>query len=154
TPRSRPSLRSSRPFARRSPMVRSLPLFLALAATAGAHAADKPTRIPDAALKTASELRDRALKDGEAWNFVEGLTTEIGPRLAASENDAKAREWVIARFKALGFDKVWTEPVTYPKWVRRGERAEITAPYAHTLSLLALGDSPGTPAGGITAEVV
>ena len=134
-------------------MVRTLSLALALVAVA-AHAADKPTRIPEAALKTASELRERALKDDAAWAFVEGLTTEIGPRLAASDNDAKAREWVAARFKALGFDKVWTEPVTYPKWVRRGEHAEITAPFAHALSLLALGNSPGTPAGGISAEVV
>ena len=135
-------------------MVRTLSLVIALLAAAGAQAADKPTRIPDAALKTASELRESALKDQAAWDFVEGLTTEIGPRLAASDNDAKAREWVAARFKALGFDKVWTEPVTYPKWVRRGERAEITAPFAHTLTLLALGNSPGTPAGGISAEVV
>jgi hypothetical protein len=135
-------------------MVRTLSLALALAAAVTAQAADKPTRIPDAALKTANTLRDSALKDQAAWDFVEGLTTEIGPRLAAGNNDAKAREWVIARFKALGFDKVWTEPVTYPKWVRRGEHAEITAPYPHTLALLALGDSPGTPAGGISAEVV
>ena len=134
-------------------MVRTLSLALALVAVA-AHAADKPTRIPEAALKTASELRERALKDDAAWAFVEGLTTEIGPRLAASDNDAKAREWVAARFKALGFDKVWTEPVTYPKWVRRGEHAEITAPFAHAVSVLALGNSPGTPAGGISAEVV
>jgi Zn-dependent M28 family amino/carboxypeptidase len=38
--------------------------------------------------------------------------------------------------------------------VRRGEHAKITAPYPHTLALLALGNSPGTPAGGISAEVV
>jgi Zn-dependent M28 family amino/carboxypeptidase len=135
-------------------MVRTLSLAFALAAAVTAQAADKPTRVPDAALKTASELRERALKDQAAWDFVEGLTTEVGPRLAASDNDAKAREWVAARFKALGFDKVWTEPVAYPKWVRRGEHAEITAPYAHTLALLALGNSPATPAGGISAEVV
>lgn len=135
-------------------MVRTLSLVLALAAAVGAQAADKPTRIPDAALKTANGLRESALKDQAAWDFVEGLTTEIGPRLAASDNDAKAREWVIARFKALGFDKVWTEPVTYPKWVRRSEHAEITAPFPHTLALLALGNSPATPAGGISAAVV
>ncbi|HEY6895540.1 MAG TPA: M20/M25/M40 family metallo-hydrolase [Rhodanobacteraceae bacterium] len=135
-------------------MVRTLSLVLALAAAVGAQAADRPTRIPDAAQKTASELRERALKDTAAWDFVEGLTTEIGPRLAASDNDAKAREWVAARFKALGFDKVWTEPVTYPKWVRRSEHAEITAPFPHALALSALGNSPATPGGGISAEVV
>ncbi len=108
-------------------MIRTLSLTLALAAAATAQAADRPTRIPDAALKIADGLRERALADDTAWNFTEGLTTEIGPRLAASDNDAKAREWVAAKFKALGFDKVWTEPVTYPKWVRRSEHASIDA---------------------------
>jgi len=136
-------------------MRRPLPLLLAgLVTVASAQAADKPTRIPDAALTTATSLRERALADDTAWYFVEGLTTEVGQRLAGSENDAKGREWVIAKFKALGFDKVWTEPVTYPKWVRRGEHAEITAPFAHPLAVLALGYSAGTPAGGISAEVV
>jgi len=135
-------------------MVRTLSLAFALVATVAAQAADKPTRIPDAALKTAEGLRERALSDNTAWDFTEGLTTEIGPRLAAGDNDAKAREWVVAKFKSLGFDKVWTEPVKYPKWVRRSEHAQITAPYPHTLAILALGYSPATPSGGISAEVV
>ncbi len=134
-------------------MIRMLPLGFALAATVS-QAAETPTRIPDAALRTAATLRERALADDTAWNFVEGLTTEIGPRLAAGDNDARARDWVIARFKALGFDKVWTEPVTYPKWVRRAEHAALIAPFAQPLAVLALGNSPGTPGGGIRAEVV
>ena len=136
-------------------MLRKLPLLLAAALTASTvQAQDAPTRIPESAIATAAQLRERALKDDTAWDFVEGLTTEVGQRMAGSENDAKAREWVIARFKALGFDKVWTEPVTYPKWVRRSEHARMTAPYAQPLAVTALGNSPGTPAGGITAEVV
>lgn len=119
-----------------------------------AHAANAPTTIPDAALTTSAQLRDAALHDDTAWKFTEGLTTEIGERLAASANDLKAREWVVAKFKALGFDKVWTEPVTYPKWVRRSEHGEIVAPYPHALVLTALGYSPGTPAGGLSAEVI
>jgi hypothetical protein len=49
---------------------------------------------------------------------------------------------------------VWTEPVTYPKWVRRGESAELVAPYPQKLAVLALGFSPGTPKGGLTADVI
>lgn len=136
-------------------MPRTLPLLLAgLVTVASAQAAEKPTRIPETALTTAAQLRERALADDTAWDFTEGLTTEVGERLAGGENDAKAREWVIAKFKALGFDKVWSEPVTFPKWVRRSEHAQMTAPFAHKLAVLALGHSPGTPAGGITAEVV
>jgi Zn-dependent M28 family amino/carboxypeptidase len=136
-------------------MLRTLPfIFAGLVGASSAQAADKPTRIPEAALATAAQLRERALADDTAWEFVEGLTTEIGERLAGGENDAKAREWVTAKFKALGFDKVWSEPVTYPKWVRRSEHAQLTAPFTQPLAILALGYSPATPAGGITADVV
>ncbi len=128
-----------------------LALLVSLGATAQAA---NDTRIPDAAVKTAEQLRDRALGDDTAYEFVAALTTEIGPRLAASDNDAKARDWVIARFKALGFDKVYSEPVTYPKWVRRHEAGAIVAPFAQNLVLTALGHSFATPAGGLVAEVI
>ena len=118
-----------------------------------AHAA-APTRIPTTAITTATALRDRALTDEVAYKFLEGLTTEIGPRLASGDNDAKAREWTIAKFKALGFDKVYTEPVTYPKWVRRSESGSILAPFPQRLVLTALGHSFATPAGGLTADVI
>ncbi|MEO7431162.1 MAG: M28 family peptidase [Dokdonella sp.] len=117
-------------------------------------AAGKPTMIDAADIAIAQQLRDKALHDDTAFDFTEGLTTEVGARLAGGPNDSKAREWVIAKFKALGFDKVWSEPVTYPKWVRRGEHAEIVTPVSQPLTLLALGHSPGTPAGGISAEII
>jgi len=125
-----------------------------LAACVPAFAADAKTRIPDTALATAAQLRDKALHDDVAFDFTRDLTTQIGPRLAGGENDAKAREWTVARFKALGFDKVWTEPVTYPKWVRHSESGRIVAPFPQPVVLIALGDSPATPTGGLTAEVV
>ncbi|MBR0346834.1 MAG: M20/M25/M40 family metallo-hydrolase [Rudaea sp.] len=131
-----------------------LALSLAAACCAAAAAAPAETRIPDAAVRTAEQLRDRALSDDTAYKFVEGLTTEIGPRLAAGDNDAKARDWVAAKFKALGFDKVYTEPVTYPKWVRRHEAGAIVSPFPQPLVLAALGHSFPTPQGGLTAEVL
>lgn len=136
-------------------MRRTLPLFaftVGLGLSAAAIAAT--TTIPAAAVKTAGQLRDQAMKDDTAWNFTRDLTTEIGPRLAAGPNDERAREWTVARFKALGFDKVWTEPVTYPKWVRHSESGAIVAPFPQPLVLTALGYSAGTPKGGLTATVV
>lgn len=126
---------------------------LALLASTAAFAA-RPTSIPEEAVQTAVQLRNTAGRDDTAWKFVTDLTTEIGPRLAGSEADERARAWVIARFKALGFDRVWTEPVTYPKWVRRHESGAIVAPFPQPLVLTALGYSGGTPAGGLTAELV
>jgi hypothetical protein len=117
------------------------------------HAADA-TRISPEAIATAQQLRDKALDDSTAYDFVAGLTTEIGPRLAGGANDQRARDWVVAHFKALGFDKVWTEPAMFPKWVRRGQSASIVTPFPQNLVILALGNSPGTPKGGITGDVV
>jgi hypothetical protein len=119
-----------------------------------ACAADAPTTIPAAAVQAAEQLRDKAMHDDTAYKTVEALTTEVGARLAGGVNDPRARAWAIARFKALGFDKVYTEPVTYPLWVRRSEHGAIVAPFPQPLTLIALGYSPGTPKGGLTADVV
>ncbi|KAB7774349.1 aminopeptidase [Xanthomonas sp. LMG 12462] len=109
------------------------------------------TRIPEAALRDASALRERALADDTGWKVVESLNTEIGPRMAGSEADARAVAWATAKFKALGFDKVWTEPVTFPKWERRSEHAQVLGAHAQPLTVTALGGSPG---GTVEAEVV
>ncbi|MGV8961005.1 MAG: M28 family peptidase [Stenotrophomonas sp.] len=130
--------------------MRRLALVIATAlAFSSAYAA--PTRIPDKALATAVQLREQALADSTGWQVVESLTTEIGPRLAGSEADARAVEWAKAKFKALGFDRVWTEPVTFPKWERRSELAQVLGAHSQPLTITALGGSPG---GTVEAEVV
>jgi len=113
--------------------------------------AAQPTRIDAKALTQAASLRDAVLRDATAWQVTESLTTEVGPRLAGSEADARAVEWAKAKFKALGYDKVWTEPVTFPKWVRRGEAAQVLGTHAQPLRVAALGGSAG---GTVEAEVV
>lgn len=129
-----------------------LAVSLLLAGIGHARAAD--TRIPDAAVKTAEQLRDRALTDDTGYKIVSSLTTEVGPRIAGGVNDERGRAWAIAKFKELGYDKVYTEAVSYPLWQRRSEHGAIVAPFPQPLALTALGFSAGTPAGGLTAEVV
>ena len=113
--------------------------------------AAQPTRIADAALARAATLRDAVLQDDTAWRVTESLTTEVGPRLAGSEADARAVDWAKAKFRALGYDKVWTEPVTFPKWVRRSEAAQVLGVHAQPLRVAALGGSAG---GTVEGEVV
>ncbi len=132
-----------------------LPCMLAMACTTiSSVQAVELTRLPADALTTAIALRDHALDDTSAYTFVADLTTQIGPRLAGGANDQRARDWTVARFKTLGFDKVWSEPVRFPRWVRRDQHAAIVTPTAQTLSVLALGNSPATPKGGLTGEIV
>ena len=88
-----------------------------------ATAAQRETRIPEAALATATQLREQALADDTGWKIVESLTTEVGPRLAGSEADARAVAWAKAKFKAARFRQgVDRKPVTFPKWERRSEQ--------------------------------
>ncbi|MBB3226092.1 hypothetical protein FHW69_000682 [Luteibacter sp. Sphag1AF] len=129
-------------------------LALGLSLALSAHAADKATTIPAKAVTAAEQLRDRAVNDQTAYEVVESLTTEVGPRVAGSANDQRARDWAVAKFKSLGFDKVYTETVTYPLWERRSEHGAIVAPFPQPLAVTALGYSAGTPSGGLTAEVV
>lgn len=107
--------------------------------------------LPQTTLETAAQLRERALGDDTAYALIESLTTEIGPRLPGSEADARAVEWAKARFEALGYDKVWTEPVRFPKWERRSEHAAVVGALAQPLVITALG---GSPAGDVTAALV
>ncbi|WEK43090.1 MAG: M20/M25/M40 family metallo-hydrolase [Candidatus Sphingomonas colombiensis] len=100
-----------------------------------------------------ASLRDAALKDDIAYDIVEGLTTEVGARLAGTEGEARARSWSVAKLKSLGFQNVRIETYRMPVWVRGEERAEITAPFPQKLVLTALGNSAATPAAGLTAEV-
>jgi hypothetical protein len=100
-------------------------------------------------------LRDDALNDDHyAWDVVEGLTTEVGQRLAATEAEARARDWAVARLKSLGFANVHVEPFTMPVWTRGAEIAEILSPFPQKLTVAALGYSGSSGPAGITGEIV
>lgn len=89
-----------------------------------------------------------------AYDTVASLTTEVGPRLAGSEGDAKAVAWAQRTLKSLGFDKVWIEPVTVKRWVRHQEEAQVISPFTQKLHVVALGGSVATPKEGIEASIV
>lgn len=99
-------------------------------------------------------LRDEALtSDHYAWDIVEGLTTEVGQRLAATEAEARARDWAVAKLKALGFSNVHVEPFDMPVWTRGPEGAEIISPFPQKLVVAALGYSGSTGPEGVTGQI-
>jgi hypothetical protein len=120
----------------------------------GAADATPPAPFPAPVLERARALRERALADDTAHELLRSLLTEVGPRFAGTEGDARAVAWAVARLKALGFANVRAEPVTVPRWIRGAASAEIVAPWPQPLVAAALGGSAATPPGGIEAEVV
>jgi len=136
-------------------------LFLAPAAPLAAQALPTPTPAPSSPplyLPTVpadvAALRDTALKDDYAWDIVEGLTTEVGQRMGGTAAEARARDWAVAKLKALGFSNVRVERFAMPVWTRGAESAEILAPFPQKLALTAFGRSASTPAEGIVGQVV
>ena len=107
-----------------------------------------------AAPADSAAIREAALKDDVAWDFTEGLTTEVGPRPAGTPQEARARDWAVAKLKALGFSNVRAEPYTMPVWVRGRDEAKILSPFPQNLVLAALGNSGSTTDKGITGDVV
>lgn len=105
------------------------------------------------ALSAQSPTANHRVGSGVAWDIVEGLTTEIGPRMAGTEAEARARTWAVARLTKLGFDKVWVEDFDMPTWVRGAETADVISPYPAHMHITALGNSASTGEDGVTAEI-
>lgn len=133
---------------------------LALSASAGAFLSITSTRAQSSPewlaphRQNAARLIKEATADDFAWQRLAELTDTYGNRLAGSANLDRAIQWAEAEMKKDGLENVRVEPVTVPKWVRGTERATIVDPPEHPVSMLGLGGSVATPAGGIEAEVL
>ncbi|WP_343347390.1 M28 family peptidase [Sphingomicrobium sp. XHP0239] len=150
-------------------MLSRFALAAALASTSPALAQQaSPERQSDAVAAATNQLRSQdlpydaralelgraAMDDELAWDILEGLTTEVGPRLGGTPAEQRARDWSVRRLNEIGFANVRVEEFQMPTWVRGAESGRIVAPFPQELVLTALGNSGATPAEGLTAEVV
>jgi len=126
--------------------------LMSLAALAVFALAPPPALAEDLAAKVAA-VRDKALVDPVAWDFVESLTTEVGPRPTGSPAMTRARDWAVAKLTALGFRNVHVEAFEAEAWRRGAESAEVISPYPQKLAILGLGGSVPTPKSGLEGEV-
>jgi hypothetical protein len=125
------------------------------------------------------QLQQNALSNDLAWDIVSSLTSEVGPRMGGTPGDRQAVRWAVKKMKDLGFDRVWTETVKFPRWQRISENAEafytipreplaedasesekrfrnrvrLLKPVGKPLAVTALGGSPSTN-GRLEAELV
>jgi carboxypeptidase Q len=102
----------------------------------------------------ASRIIGDAMSSPFAWERLALLGDTFGHRLSGSKGLEDAIQWAAAEMKKDGLENVHTEPVKVPYWVRGRESAEITSPRQRPLVMLGLGNSIGTPADGIEAEVL
>jgi carboxypeptidase Q len=139
----------------RKAMVLVAAAAFAFASTAMAQTRPEVAPISAEQQRTVDRLQAAALESDLAWDIVEDLVTEIGPRLAGSEAEARARDWAVAMLRENRFANVRVEPFTIPYWDGVREEAHIVSPGgSRAMVAAALGGSPSTPAGGLEAEIV
>ncbi len=101
-------------------------------------------------------LADDILESGKAYENLRILCKTVGPRLAGSTGMLKAEAWGVKTLKEAGADKVWLQECMVPRW-ERGAKEQcwyLENGKKITLDILALGNSQGSGAKGITAPVI
>ena len=119
---------------------------------ADAQAGKRRPREPDLQ-EVAALLWGQALASNEPWEELTYLSDEIGHRLAGSKQLERAIQWGAEQMREDGL-RVRLESVPVTHWIRGFEHAEVVAPRKERLDILTLGQSVGTPEGGITADVL
>ncbi len=139
------------------PMLRPL-VFALLLAQFPPPAVDVPKRAAvswlDPYRDAASRLTGEAMASDFAWQRLALLGDTFGNRLSGSPNLEAAIKWAVDEMKKDGLENVHAEPVKVPHWVRGRESLEIAGPIPQPLVILGLGNSVGTPAAGIEAELL
>ncbi|HLY71611.1 MAG TPA: M20/M25/M40 family metallo-hydrolase [Puia sp.] len=101
-------------------------------------------------------IADDVLVNGTAYSNLHTLTKKVGGRLTGSPQMYKAEAWGEQALKDAGADKVFLQACNVPRWVRDGkdEARLIEGGKEESMYVLALGNSVGTGAKGITAPVI
>ncbi|MEL7161767.1 MAG: peptidase M28 family protein, partial [Bacteroidota bacterium] len=104
------------------------------------------------------DIYDAALTEGECYEWLRHLCRDVGPRLAGSPG-AEAAVFSMRRLMdTLGFDTVYLQPCTAPRWDRgapaSGQIVNNATVGTQPLDVIALGNSIGTGPAGVTAPLV
>jgi carboxypeptidase Q len=94
-----------------------------------------------------------SMDDSAAYRRLSEMVDRFGNRFSGSKSLEDAIDWIVSEMKKDGLQKVRTEPVMVPHWVRGEESLEMVTPRRDPMQLLGLGGSIATPANGIQAEV-
>jgi len=128
-------------------------LSILLAASVAVHLPAQENWV-DSYREAARRIIDEAGASRFAWDRLAELGDTFGHRLSGSESLDAAVKWAAEQMKKDGLENVRLDPVKVPSWVRGAESAEIIAPGRHTLAMLGLGNSVGTPPEGVSADVL
>ncbi len=104
-------------------------------------------------------IYDEVLTHAECYEWLRGLTKDVGPRLSGSPGGAAGVEYMKQIMDTLGFDTVWLQECQVPHW-SRGPKPEVArivnSSLLGTQDLIctALGNSESSVSTGFSAPVI
>lgn len=102
----------------------------------------------------ADQIIDAALADSLGFDRLAYMCDTFGPRFSGSQNLEDAIDWILEEMARDGLDNVHGEEVMVPHWVRGNESLTLVEPREQDMQILGIGGSVGTPAEGITGDVL
>ncbi|MDX1670804.1 MAG: M28 family metallopeptidase [Balneolaceae bacterium] len=115
---------------------------------------EQRSKIADTYRDAADRIIDEALADETAFETLTYFGDRFGPRLSGSKSLERSIDWLLKEMNKDGFDRIYTQKVMVPHWVRGEEHATLLSPREKDLPMLGLGGSISTPKEGIEAEVL
>ncbi|MBN1580901.1 MAG: aminopeptidase, partial [Anaerolineae bacterium] len=86
------------------------------------------------------------------WNSLEYLCDGCNGRFAGSDDERRAGDWMLARFREMGLQNVHAEPFEMRGWVRGpGQLALLAGESEQEMPCMALA---GSPPGQVEAQVI
>lgn len=74
--------------------------------------------------------------------------------MSISESEKQGRDFIIEKFRSAGLENVRAEACRYTGWKRGACSLEILTPRQRRLTAISMVHAPGTPPGGIEAELI
>src|SRR6185437_2310278 len=109
----------------------------------------------DGTASALAAIAGRGMMDSHAYEYLEQLSDDVGPRLTGSERCNQAVQWGLDTMRAIGLQNVHAEPwQIFRGWQRISASAEVVSPSRHPLMIDSMGWVGSTPRGGVTAELV
>jgi len=90
----------------------------------------------------------------EAYENLLVLTDDIGPRVAGSEGEERARDFLADALRCYGMDEVRVEAFPHRAWRPEREELRVISPVDRPLACRCAGLSPSTPSHGVEGQVV
>ena len=93
-------------------------------------------------------------QNSETWENLLVLADDIGMRVAGSEGEVRARDFLLETFRRYGLDEVHLEPFNHSAWRPEGEELLVVSEGNREVPCRCSALSPSTPAAGVEGEVI